>query len=255
MDSTAVRWRVMGWLERLAGVGTALLEMANAGAGAATEAPGSATEAPGSATTAPGAAERNLARALVARAMRWTYALNDRLVLEGFAAVAALRTNLRAFVSGRRERPAGPRSRRSPRPRPTPVFHRYDWVDGVLWVDGVPLPSREERRRPARRRPHRCIKGRSVIEIVAQICRDLDGAARLLESAAAGRCIGEIAEAARALLGDPAEGWQPEQLPKPLPEPAAKPLAQSAAGSVAQMGAAGYGRPAVVPSPRPPDSG
>jgi hypothetical protein len=158
------------------------------------------------------AIDLDLAWVLVERALRWTWALRARLNAEAKAAKAAL-------VGGQQEAEPRPRPerRRSARPSRRPALARMARPDG-------------------------CIDGRTAVEVVAQICVDLDAAATLLGNAPAVQAIAEIAAAARAMLGAPAETWKALPVTRCWTPPAAR------ATAVAAM-------PAVARSVPAPDSG
>jgi hypothetical protein len=121
--------------------------------------------------------EVDLARRLVVRAMRWVEALRVRLAAEAKAA-------------------RGPKERR---------VSDFDPPEPLL--PGRPRPKRWE---PAyKAEADDGIGNRPTVEVVAQICADLDTAATILRMPRAAGQIAEIAAAARALLGGPEEAWTP----------------------------------------------
>jgi hypothetical protein len=149
--------------------------------------------------------------ALVTRAMRWTVALNIRFTTELSVGPKAVS----ARTERRRERPAASAQR----------------------------PKRAARRAARGLPPDRCIDGKSVGEVVAQICADLRGAATLMEGHPEAAEIAAIAVAARALLGGPDAAWTAR------PPPASRRIVvRKAPPSV-------LATPTIPVAVRPPDSG
>jgi hypothetical protein len=129
----------------------------------------------------------DLAWVLVGRAMSWAWALRARLNAEAKAAKAAL--------------PAGPREpepQEAPAPQERPERPERPWDPNLLRRSAVALMAR----------PNACIDGKSAVEVVAQICADLDAAAALLGNRSVAPAVAAIAAAARALLGVPSATWK-----------------------------------------------
>jgi hypothetical protein len=128
-----------------------------------------------------------LAWELVARARRWTRALQARLAAEA-----------RAEMTGMS--PETERLNRAAR-----LFDRPEW-----YKSSTRRPRAEDAtsRPGARGRADDCIAGMPVAEVVGQICADLSTAATLLVKSKALGIIVRIAEAARAMLGGPDAAWK-----------------------------------------------
>jgi hypothetical protein len=114
---------------------------------------------------------------LVARAMRWTRALRARLAAEDKAA------------------------------KPPGTERRANLYDAAVELFGRRLP--EDREPAEKTEDDDCIEGKPAVEVVAQIFADLGTAATMLHSPSSTRKIAAIADAARALLGEPDEAWTP----------------------------------------------
>ncbi len=141
--------------------------------------------------------------ALLRRAGRWMRALRIRLKVEVKA----------ARETGQSDRTA-------------PDWHEY-LLRSAAWL-------------PRKRPPAIRIDDTPTDQVFAQICADLEAAAKLLRSPSAMAKIAAIAAAARELLGGPAEGWTP-----PPVEVAPEGLTQTEWNWMLPD----------APPPRPPDSG
>jgi cell division septation protein DedD len=137
---------------------------------------------------------------LVARAVRWTQALRERLAAESKAARATME---------RAERLLDP-------PEPE---ERFDY-------------TRRPKAEPPP--PDDCIAGKTTAEVVAQICADLDAAAALIGDGRTPARIAAIAKAARALLGGADAAAAPQ---RSMAVPAGAGRARDAAASSAPCGA------------------
>jgi hypothetical protein len=122
-----------------------------------------------------------LAWRLVARAMRWTGALQARLAAEAKAAKEEHDPVERLLD------------------RPERLDDPPEWLE--TWAVPMVVPRPQPTRKPE---PDDCIDGMPVAEVVGQICADLDAAARVLGHTEAVRLIAMIAETAQALLAAPA---------------------------------------------------
>ncbi len=174
--------RVRRWLWRLADIKKTLLDRARA-----IEAAQSAEAE----AEAAGAVDLILAWSLLARAMRWMRALHARLDDEVEAS-----------------RIAAPPAKRK-------AAARLDLGDDV----GLGGASNRSVRRPSQASPavaDDCIEGTPTGAVVAQICADLGAAATALGRSIPPQ-IAAIAEAARALLGEPAEEWTALPIVRPQP--------------------------------------
>ncbi len=179
-DDAAGRRRLGRWLGRLIDIGCGLLcRMSAMG------------QSPRHDGTDPSEAELDLVWALVSRAVRWTWTLQARLK----AAAAAAK-------GGPLERDRIERDRDEMR-----AVRRELQMAYAAWDE---IPDRERRRRKRKRPIEPGLEGTPTTEIVMQICLDLHEAARLLNSAEMAGRIGTIATAALAMLGVPADGWEPE---------------------------------------------
>ena len=140
-------------------------------------------------------ASHSLAWDLVARAIRWTRALQARLAAEARAE--------RTGIS-----PETERLERAER-----LFERPEWYE--------PSKTRVRAEDPSiRPRADDCIAGMATAEVVGHICADLTAAATLLAKSKALRIVVSIAEAARAILGGLDDWWQARPL-GPVPDGAA----------------------------------
>ncbi len=167
--------RIRGWLGQLADIGVQLADGVRILSVSRRINP-----------TPTGRFEVDLARRLVARAMRWAEALRLRLNAEAKAARGAQE----------------------------PRDSDYDPPEDLL----------NRRRRdvwePAfAAEPDEGIGDRPAAEVIAQICADLGTAAMMTRAPRAAARIAEIGAAARALLGGPDEAWTPlPAVQSPAPE-------------------------------------
>jgi hypothetical protein len=197
-DAAGVRRRLKRWLGQLADMGVQLaIRVRDCRANRRAQDGAAGTPAPMAA--GPGRIDLTLARDLVARALRWTGALCDRLAAEVAAAKAALKLENRA-----RE----------------PAERLDDWTerdDDASWIDSTLRRMRPPAEAPA---PDPCIDGLPTGEVVEQICIDLGIVAVLFRSAALGEQIAAVAAEAHALLGGAGQPWTAPPIP-PAEHPAA----------------------------------
>ena len=185
------RSRLRRWLGEMADIGANLME--NIGRIAAFRRTNPAI---------PPGVDLGVVGALVARAMRWSRALQARFAAEKKARAAqepATRDRLQPAT--RDSRQAGP-------------------LDGALaGIEGMLRGIRRELEPAAapveKPEPDDCIDGKATAEVVGQICADLGIAATLMRGARAARQIEAIAAKARALLGGPEEPWTAPPIPPP----------------------------------------
>jgi hypothetical protein len=193
-----VRRRLKRWLGQLAGLAsdamrrmgdTIDLRRAQGGKTGSLMAPGD------------GRLDLNLVCELAGRAMRWTRALQARLVAEAAAAKAEMKLENRW---------------REPPERLNDWDERDDdvsWIDSTLRRLSHPRPAGAPTRDD-------CIDGLPTAEVIGQICNDLGIVAVLFRSAETGERIAAIAAGAHALLGGQDRPWTPPPIP-PAEHPAA----------------------------------
>jgi hypothetical protein len=187
---------VGGWLVQLADIAVALAERMNRSAAYRRANP-----------EIPATVDLDRGWALVTRAMRWVGALQGRFMAE-IKAVAKIVLAAEVTVA----KAAGEvRENRRDGPEQAPVNKK---------------PS--VRATTGRMPPEHCIDGKSVAEVVAQICADLSLAATLLHGRSTAQQIAAIAEAARALLGGPDQEWRALPVPDARPRAAGEAVAAAA---------------------------
>ncbi len=200
------RSRVSRWLGEMVGIGARLMERV-----------GRLDASRRAHPETPRTVDLTVVGALVARAMRWTRALQAR-----FAAERKARAALRRQKHGRKR--AEP-----PDAEVAELSRLFREIRRELTE--APAPAEK----PA---PDDCIDGKETAEVVGQICADLGVAATLMRSARFARRIEAIAAKAQALLGGPDEPWKAPPIPPPQDNPtdeymaslyaAAKPMADCA---------------------------
>jgi hypothetical protein len=121
-------------------------------------------------------------RHLVARAMRWTRALQARLMAEAAAAAA-----------GKAKAGIDPKER---------LPDRAEMLsDPPEWLDDDPDWTTFRAARARKPEPDDCIEGKPDAEVVGQICADLAAAAMLLGASEAVRLVAAITDETRSPLG------------------------------------------------------
>jgi hypothetical protein len=163
--------------------------------------------------TAARSVDLDMGWALVTRAIRWTVALQVRFLAE---CKAAAKIVLAARFGATAKAASKTRESRQDAAAPAPVRRK----PGAGAAAGA-MP------------PDRCIAGKSLAEVVAQICADLGVAATLLEGRPEAAEIAAIAAAARAFLGGPDETWTARPLPRASLPAVRPPAMREAAPAVA----------------------
>jgi hypothetical protein len=181
------RSRVSRWLREMVGIGAKLVERI-----------GRLDASRRAYPDTPRTVDLAVVGALVARAMRWTRALQARFAAERRARAAALRQK------------RGHERAKPPDGELAELARLFREIRSEIL--GAPAPAEK----PA---PDDCIDGKETAEVVGQICADLGVAATLMRGARFARRIEAIAAKAQALLGGPDEAWKAPPIPKPQDDP------------------------------------
>ncbi len=209
------RSRVSRWLGEMVGIGARLMERV-----------GRLDASRRAHPETPRTVDLTVVGALVARAMRWTRALQAR-----FAAERKARAALRRQKHGRKR--AEP-----PDAEVAELSRLFREIRRELTE--APAPAEK----PA---PDDCIDGKETAEVVGQICADLGVAATLMRSARFARRIEAIAAKAQALLGGPDEAWKAPPIPQLVGHPTGEYAASPQADARLLLAAVADRAPAPVP--------